>query len=103
MLKLSNGISIVLGHISINGEMVKNPNAICALEYIFFPRKIVLEKTIVGEIFVFPGQNPRGHVTGDGTWSFCSPGQLLTTFDTLLGRKLSREMSWDKLALMILR
>ena len=45
---------------------------------------------VVGTNFVFPGKNigemSRVTVPGDGTVNFRSPGQLLTTLDTLLGR-----------------
>ena len=61
------------------------------------------EKIVAEANFVFLGQNHEGHVPGDGPGSFCFPGQLLTTLDTLLGRKFSQELSWDKLVLLYLR
>ena len=63
------------------------------------PGQLSPRTIVVGANFVFPGQNPGGH--GDGPGSFRSPGQQLTTLDTLLGRKFSREMSWDKLVLIL--
>ena len=61
------------------------------------------KKIVVGADLVSPGKRTRGNVPVDGPGSFSYPGQLLTTLDTLLGRKISREMSWDKLVLLYLK
>ena len=47
-------------------------------------------------------ENHGGNLPGDNPGSFRSLGQLLTTLDTLLGRKFPREMSWNKLLLLYL-
>ena len=91
-----------------NGEMIPDGavmmvilfgrgDSICALYWFFLlewipppPGQFSWAKIVVGSNLVFPGQNYGGHVPGDGTVNFRSPGQLLTTLDTLLGQKLSR-------------
>ena len=108
MVKFSNGESFFWGHISINGEMVKRWNSICALEWffllewIFSPGMLSWGTIVAGDNFFFLENYPGGHVPGYFTGSFCPQGQHLTTLDTLLGRKLSREMSSYKLVLLYL-
>ena len=74
MVKLSNGESSFLGHISINGEMVKWWNAIWTLESIFSLEKILSPgrfpggklslKQILSSQEIIPGGMSRGTVPG---------------------------------------
>ena len=59
--------------------------------------KLLLEKILSYR------ENHGGNLPGDNPGSFRSLGQLLTTLDALMGRKLYREMSWDELVLLYLR
>ena len=109
MVKFSNGESGFLGHISINGEMVKRWNAICVLESIFSLEQILSPGTfswgtiVVGENFVLPGNYPGGNFPWDCPGSFLALWQHLTTSDTIWWRHFSWGMSLDKLVLLYLR
>ena len=100
---------VFLGHISINGEMIKRWSAVFALEWFFSLEWLLFTRTLSwGTIFVgvnvfFPGHYLGGHVPWDCPGSFCDPWQHLTTPDTVLGRNFPREMPWDKLVLLYLR
>ena len=75
-------------------------DSICVLEWIlllewfFSPGTIFLGGNCGWSEFPLHEGNPGGHVPGDVLGSFLPPGKLLTTLDTILGRKLSCEISW---------
>ena len=91
MVKFSNGESFLWGDISINGEMVKMLNAICALEWffslewIFSPGMLSWGTIVAGDNFFFPVNYPGGHVPGDFPGRFLSPGTTLDNTRHIIG------------------